>query len=54
MPRYRYDADKGCEVPVESEEERVEREQREAKERADAKWEADETERQRRRSGPYL
>jgi hypothetical protein len=54
MPRFRYDADKGCEVPVETDEERVERERREERERKEAEWEAEERERARRISGPYL
>lgn len=38
MRRYRYDADKGEAVPVETDEERLEREKREKKEQAEAAW----------------
>lgn len=52
--RYRYNADKGEEVPIESDEERAEREQREELERRELEWKATEAERSKRVTGPYL
>lgn len=52
--RYRYSADEGKEVPVESEEERLERVEREARALRDAEFEREEELRKARAAGPYL
>ena len=54
MRKYRYDADKGEAVPVETDEERKERETREEVERKEAAWKREQAEREQRRVGSYL
>ena len=52
--KYRYNADKGEPVPVETDEERMEREGKEAKLAADERWQREQEERDKRRVGSYL
>lgn len=52
--KYRYSADKGTAIPVETDEERTEREEREWKAIKDEEWKAYLDEREKRTSGPYL
>lgn len=54
MPRYRYDADKGLSVPVETEKERLEREDKEQREAQEVEWRKEQEEREARRVGSYL
>ena len=54
MRKYRYDADKGEAVPVETDEERAEREAREEADRREEVWRREQDEREKRRVGSYL
>ena len=54
MPRYRYNADLGKAIPVETDEEKAEREDREHKERVEKEWEEYVKAREARKTGPYL
>ena len=53
-PKYRYDADKGEAIPVETEQERLEREDRERREAAEEEWRREQERREERRVGAYL
>jgi len=52
--RYRYDADKGQAIPVESDDERQLREECEQREEQQKEWEAYLAERAKLTTGPYL
>ena len=54
MARYRYNADKGESEPVETEKERLEREDKERREAAEIAWRKDQEEREARHVGAYL